>query len=175
MKSYIVIILSFFLFSCSNEPSLQKYFVDNSESPDFIALDLGSSIINTEKMTLSKEDKEVLKSFEKMNIIAFKKDSLNEEKYTLESKKVKEILKSEKYQELMRMGSGNNGGAIYFVGEEEHIDEFVLFATGKENGFAVVRILGNDMNPSQIMSLVSLMQKANLNLEQLKPLKSFMN
>lgn len=175
MKSYIVVVFSFLLFSCSNEPSLQKYFVDNSESSDFIALDLGSSIINTEKMTLSKEDEAVLKSFEKMNIIAFKKDSLNEEKYNVESKKVKDLLKAEKYQELMRMGSGGKGGAIYFVGEEEHIDEFVLFANGKDTGFAVVRVLGNDMNPGQIMNIVNLMQKANLDLEQLKPLKSFMN
>lgn len=175
MKSYIVVVLSLLLFSCSNEPSLQKYFVENSESSDFIAIDLGSSIINTEKMTLSKEDETALKSFEKMNIIAFKKDSLNEEKYEVESKKVKDLLKAEKYQELMKMGSGSASGAIYFVGEEEHIDEFVLFANGKENGFAVVRILGNDMNPSQILNLVGLMQKANLDLEQLKPLQSFMN
>lgn len=174
MKLYIVA-LFLLLFSCSNEPSLQKYFVENSESSDFIALDLGSSIINTEKMTLSKEEEAALKSFEKMNIIAFKKDSLNEEKYNVESKKVKDLLKAEKYQELMKMGSGNNSGAIYFVGEEEHIDEFILFANGKDTGFAVVRVLGNDMNPSQIMNIVNLMQKANLDLEQLKPLKSFIN
>jgi hypothetical protein len=175
MIKYIVVVVVFMLVSCNNESSLQKYFVENSESSDFIAVDLGSSIINTEKMTLSKEDKEALKSFEKMNIIAFKKDSLNEEKYELESKKVKNLLKAEKYQELMRMGSGNSGGAIYFVGEEEHIDEFVLFANGKENGFAVVRILGNDMNPNQIMNLISLMQKSNVDLDQLKPLKGFIN
>lgn len=174
MKSYIVLLLSLFLFSCNNEPSLQKYFVENSESSDFIAVDLGASVINTEKMTLSQEDKDALQSFEKMNIIAFKKDSLNDAKYQTESQKVKSLLKDEKYQELMRMGSGSNGGAIYFVGEEEHIDEFVLFATGKETGFAVVRILGNDMNPSYIVNLMGLLQKAEVDLEQLKPLQGFM-
>ncbi|WP_130736541.1 DUF4252 domain-containing protein [Flavobacterium sp. J27] len=173
MKSCLLALLCLFLFSCNNEPSLQKYFVENSESSDFIAIDLGSSVINTEKMTLSKEDKEALQSFEKMNVIAFKKDSLNDKKYTTESEKVKSLLKSDKYQELMRMGSGSNGGAVYFVGEEEDIDEFVLFANGKDTGFAVVRILGNNMNPNHIMNLMNLMREADVDLEQLKPLKGF--
>ncbi|VXC07442.1 conserved hypothetical protein [Flavobacterium sp. 9AF] len=173
MKSYIMILLCFLLLSCNNEPSLQKYFVENSESADFISLDLGSSIINTEKLTLSKEDKEALESFEKMNILAFKKDSLNDEKYKVESKKIKTLLKSNEYQELMRMGSGTKGGAVYFVGEEDSIDEFVLFANEKDTGFAVVRVLGENMNPNNIMNLIGLMKKANLDLEQLKPLQGF--
>ena len=74
----------------------------------------------------------------------------------------------------MKIGSGNDGAAVYFVGnDDEHIDEFVFLAGKKENGFAVVRVLGNDMNPSYIMNLMGLLQKAEIDLDQLKPLQGF--
>jgi hypothetical protein len=39
------------------------------------------------------------------------------------------------------------GASVSFVGTDDHIEEFVFFANKEENGFAVVRILGKDMNP----------------------------
>ena len=175
MKKIVLALVSVILFSCNSEPTLQKYFVENSESSDFISIDLGSSLLNTEKMTLTKEDKEALASFKKMNIIAFKKDSLNDEKYNIESQKVKDLLKKDTYQKLMTIGSGSNGGSIYFTGDEDKIDEFVVFANGKDNGFVIVRILGDDMNPGQIMNVVGLIEKSNIDLEQFKPLQALMN
>ena len=176
MRKLIIILFSIVtLTSCNNKPSLQKYFVENTESKDFIAIDLGSDIINTEKMSLTDSDKEALKSFEKINVLAFKKDEKNEDKYGVEVDKVKTILKDTiSYNELMKFGSGNDGASIYFVGDEDHINEFVLFANKKENGFAVVRVLGNDMNPMNIMNIINLMQKSDINLEQLRPLQEIM-
>lgn len=177
MKNIVITLFSiFFLVSCSNKPTLQKYFVENTESKDFISIDLGSDIINTEKMSLTDEDKEALKSFEKVNVLAFKKAENNKDNYEVEVKKIKTILKDTvSYNELMKFGSGNDGAAIYFVGDDdEHINEFVLFANKKENGFAVVRVLGKDMNPMNIMKIMSLMQKSDINLEQLKPLQEIM-
>jgi hypothetical protein len=56
----------------------------------------------------------------------------------------------------------------------EHIEEFVVLAGKKENGFAVVRVLGNDMNPTHIMNMLSLLQKSQVDMEQLKPLQQLM-
>jgi hypothetical protein len=62
------------------------------------------------------------------------------------------------------------------VGEDdEHIEEFVVLVGKKENGFAVVRVLGKDMNPTHIMNMLSLLQKSQVNLDQLKPLQQLMN
>ena len=176
MRNLLIILLSIVtLSSCNNKPSLQKYFVEKTESKDFVAIDLGSDIINTEKMTLSDSDKEALKSFDKINVLAFKKEDKNAVAYGVEVEKVKTILKDTvSYNELIKFGSGSDGASVYFVGDDEHINEFVLFANKKENGFAVVRILGKDMNPMQIMNIISLLQKSDLNLEQLKPLQDFM-
>lgn len=163
------------LWSCEDKPSLQKYFVKNTESPKFITLDLASNIIKTDKVALSETEKAALESFEKMNILAFRTDSTNTAEYEKEIKEVKTILKDESYQQLMKAGSGNDGATIYFVGnDDEHIEEFVVLAGKKENGFAVIRVLGNHMNPTHIMNMLSLLQKSQVDMEQLKPLQQLM-
>jgi hypothetical protein len=108
-----------------------------------------------------------------MNIIAFKLDENNKTQYEAESQKVTQILKGTTYQELMKIGSGKDGASISYVGDENDIDEFVLFAKKKDNGFAVVRILGNDMNPNNIMNMLSILKSSNIDMEQLKPLQGF--
>jgi len=170
----LAIIGSFLLSSCNNEPTLQKYFVENTENKNFIALDLSPSILNIDASKLSAEQNAALKSFNKMNILAFKLDAKNKAEFEVERAKVNAILKGEKYQQLMKVGHGKEGASISFVGDDEHIEEFVLYANKKENGFAVVRILGKDMNPTGIMTMLSVLQKANIDLEQLKPLRQLL-
>lgn len=168
---YITLFVSLLLSGCTNEPTLQKYFVENSGKKDFIQVDLSSSLINKDKMKLTPEQKTALESFDKMNIIAFKADAANKAEYDAESKKVTEILKNKDYQQLMKVGSGKDAATVSFVGDEDHINEFVFFAKKKENGFAVVRILGNDMNPNNIMNMISLLKSSNMNMDALKPLQ----
>ncbi|HEX8016143.1 MAG TPA: DUF4252 domain-containing protein [Flavobacterium sp.] len=159
------------LISCNSEPSLQKYFVENTENKDFIALDFSPSILNLEKTKLSPEQNEALKSFDKMNILAFKANDKNQAQFETEQAKVKAILKNAKYQELMKVGSGKDGASISYVGTDENIEEFIVFANRKENGFAVVRVLGKNMNPNNIITLISVLKESKIDMEQLKPLQ----
>ncbi|HPW97365.1 MAG TPA: DUF4252 domain-containing protein [Flavobacterium sp.] len=164
------------LFSCHSEPSLQRYFVDNLENKDFVSLDVSSNIINIDKAKLTSEEKDALESFEKMNILLFKMDSAKTKtkQFEIESAKVKQILKGKEYQELMKVGSGTNAASISFVGDEDKIDEFVIYAKGKDTGFAIVRILGDDMNPNNVMSILSIIKNSGIDMEQLKPLEGLM-
>lgn len=159
------------LVSCNSEPSLQKYFVQNTDNKDFIALDVSPTILNLEKAKLSAEQNEALKSFDKMNILAFKANDKNQAQFETERAKVKAILKDPKYQQLMTFGSGKDGASISYVGTDENIEEFVVFANRKENGFAVVRVLGKNMNPNNIMTLMTVLKQSNIDMEQLKPLQ----
>ncbi|OXA99869.1 hypothetical protein B0A75_10125 [Flavobacterium oncorhynchi] len=159
------------LVSCNSEPSLQKYFVQNTDNKDFIALDVSPTILNLEKAKLSAEQNEALKSFDKMNILAFKANDKNQAQFETERAKVKAILKNPKYQQLMTFGSGKDGASISYVGTDENIEEFVVFANRKENGFAVVRVLGKNMNPNNIMTLMTVLKQSNIDMEQLKPLQ----
>jgi len=167
----IAILVSLFLWSCNREPSLQKYFVDNSENKDFVVLDISSTIINIDKTKLTIEQKTALESFDKMNILAYKLNKNNQAQYDKESQKVTQILKGKEYQELMKIGSGKDGASISYVGTDDNIKEFILFAKRKENGFAVVRILGDNMDPKNIMNMISLLKSANIDIAQLTPLQ----
>ena len=165
---------SLLLASCHSEPTLQKYFVENTDNKNFIAMDVSPSILNVDKAKLTSEQQTALQSFDKMNILAFKVNDKNQAQFEAEKAKVNLILKDKKYQQLMKYGSGKEGASISFVGDDEHIDEFVLYANKKENGFAVVRILGKDMNPTGVMSMLSMLKTSNLDVEQLKPLQELL-
>ncbi|MBN8641681.1 MAG: DUF4252 domain-containing protein [Flavobacteriales bacterium] len=171
---YLAIAASLLLVSCNGEPTLQKFFVENSEKKDFIALDLSSNILRLDESSLTSEQKQALNAFDKVNIIAFKSTDKNQKEYQVEKDKLNAILKDKEYQQLIKVGSGSQGASISFVGTEDKIDEFILYANKKENGFAVIRVTGDEMNPTHIMTMLSLLQKSNIDLEQLKPLQGLM-
>lgn len=166
--------MSLFLFSCNSEPTLQKYFVENTENKNFIALDVSPDILKIDETKLSMEQTTALKSFDKMNILAFKLDDKNKAEFETERAKVDLILMDKKYQQLMKFSSGKESASVSYLGTDDHIEEFVLYANRKENGFAIVRILGKDMNPTNIMTMVSVLKQSNVDLEQLKPLQQLM-
>lgn len=169
----ISVFLSLFLMSCNSEPTLQKYFVKNTENKNFTAMDVSPSILNIDETKLSVEQNAALHSFDKMNILAFKLNEKNKGQFETERAKIDVILKDTKYQELMKFGSGKQSASISYVGSDEHIEEFVLFANRKETGFVVVRVLGKDMNPTNIMTMLSVLKESKIDLEQLKPLQQF--
>lgn len=174
MKALAVIALCLLMAGCSQEPSIQKYFVQKTEDPNFVAVDLSPTILNVDANKLSSDDKKALESFEKMNILALRKNDTNQALYETESKNVKAILKDEKYQELMHFGSGGSGASVKFVGDENNIEEFILYADSKDMGFAVVRVLGNNMTPTDIMNFMSVLKQSDINVDQLKPLQDVM-
>ena len=170
----IILYLCLFLTSCNSEPSLQKYFVENTENKNFVVLDVAPDILNVDKTKLTIEQAEALQSFDKMNLLAFKLNADNKAEFEIEREKVNTFLKDEKYQQLIKFGMGKEGGSVSYVGTDDHIEEFVLFANKKDTGFIVVRILGKDMNPTHIMNMISVLQSSNIDLEQLKPLFEMM-
>ena len=148
MKKIIFVsaILILTLISCNQKPSLEQYFVENSDNKNFVQVDVALRILNVDKTELTSEQLLAMKSFDKMNILAFKIKNNNKSQFELERLKVNEILKNEKYQQLMKFGSGKEGATVSYVGDDDHISEFVLYGNKKENGFAIVRILGKNMN-----------------------------
>jgi hypothetical protein len=169
ISSCAILILT--LISCNQKPSLEKYFVENSENKNFVQVDVAPSILNVDKTQLTSEQRLAMKSFDKMNFLAFKIKDNNKAQFESERLKVNEILKNEKYQQLMKFGSGKEGATVSYVGDDEHISEFVLYGNKKENGFAIVRILGKNMNPSSIMTMLTVLKSSKIDMDQLKPLQ----
>lgn len=172
---FLAIAFSLLFFSCNSKPSMQKYFVDHQEKPGFMVVDISSDILNVEKAKLTSEQKKALASFDKMNILAYQLDEKNKGQFDVERKAVNEILKDTvNYQQLMKFGSGKEGASISYIGDEDHIDEFILYGAKSDNGFAVVRILGKDMNPADAMTFMSIIKDSKIDMKQLEPLKKIM-
>ncbi|MGQ2982547.1 DUF4252 domain-containing protein [Flavobacterium sp.] len=164
------------LASCSNEPTLQKYYVEKGAAPGFVSLDVAPTLIDTKTIKLSPEEATALKSLHKFNVLVYKTDSLDvsHAKYNKEKDAVKSLVKKE-YEELIKINDGKSGASISTKGEGEHIEEFVVFLHNEDNGFGVVRVMGEDMTPNNILTIAGLLQKAPVgNLDQLKPLQELM-
>jgi hypothetical protein len=65
---------------------LTKYFVENTENKNFIALDVSPDILNVDKLSVAQSD--ALKSFDKMNVLAFKLNATNKAEFEKERAKV---------------------------------------------------------------------------------------
>lgn len=149
----LVITVSIFVISCDSYPSLQKYYVDSQSSADFIALDIPASIVSLKNEDASEEVRETLKSIKKVNFLGFQISEDNNEMYTSELQKIKEILKNPKYQDLIRLDSGSKFLTVKFLGTDDAIDEVIFYGADKELGFALVRVLGNKMDPAKMLLL----------------------
>ncbi|MEZ4793024.1 MAG: DUF4252 domain-containing protein [Gelidibacter sp.] len=169
-----MVVLVVTLFGCDQNPSLQTYFVDNQEKPNFLSIDVPVSMLKIDETKLTDDQKEAYHSVQKLNMLAYKKDSTNSTDYKNELAKVKTILDDKKYEELMRGGNSTDGKFIIkYLGEENNIDEFILFGSANNMGFAVVRILGDDMDPNKLMKLSSVLDKSNIENGQIKQMMDF--
>lgn len=171
---YLLGLMMLVLVSCDQKPTLQKYFVEKGTTKNFMTLDIAPSFIKTDSLKLSADEQEAIKSLHKLNVLIFKRNNTNAKEYDTEKAAVKTLLKEDKYDELMKFNSGEGAVSINTKGEGEHLEECVLFLSQKDNGFGVIRVLGKDMTPNNIMTIVGLLQKANLNVEQLKPLQDLL-
>lgn len=174
MKTSIKIIGLFLLIgfqSCNNTQSLQEYIVEKQQSNDFIAIDIPTSIIALKEENASEETIKALESIKKFNFIGLELNDKNVELYNKEKEQVKLILSNKDFKEIFRLKSGKNEVLVKYLGDAENIDEVVFFGSDNEKGLALIRVLGENMNPAE---MVQLMNKINVNKDsgQLKSLQS---
>lgn len=165
-------LLTFIFSSCNSKPTLQQYFVEKSEVAPFVALDLPPSVF-AGTTVLTAEEQAAMDSFNKLNVLVYPLSGKGTTpEFLSEREAVKQILDDPQYQELMSFGSGQDKGSLRFVGTQDNIDEFVVFVSQKETGFAIVRVIGDDMDANAVVTLMSMMRKVNLNASELAPLKA---
>ncbi|MBT8376466.1 MAG: DUF4252 domain-containing protein [Bacteroidia bacterium] len=170
----LMLLVAASLVSCNSGPTLQKYYVDNELKPGFLSQDIPTSFLNIEETTLNDEQKEAYKSVDKLNMISFVVSDDNKDQFEVELSKVKTILEDSKYDELMRGGNATDGKFIIkFLGEPENIDELILFGYSNEKGFAIIRILGDDMNAGKLVKLGSELQNMDMDDKQLQQFMDF--
>lgn len=164
-----VLVLSIAFFSCSNgTPSLQEYFVSQNQNSNFISLDIPSSILSVDNTLLSDQQKQAFESVKKLNVLAFRLNQENSLEYEKEKQTISEILKDDNYQDLMVMNSGIHRGTIKYLGTDEAIDEVIIFGSSDDEGLALIRVLGKDMKPENMITLVKALENGSIDVSGLE-------
>lgn len=164
--SFIAFIAVISLASCSNGQSLQEYYVENQENGDFILVDIPTSLLGKNSDVLTEEQREVFKTVRKVNMMAYATKDGNTDKMLAEQAKVKGILKTDDYEELMKANSDMGSMRLYFKGDENAIDEVIFFGADDSKGFMLARLLGDDMNIGDMMKLAQSLESSDLDISQ---------
>ncbi len=177
-QSIIKLLIGSFLItafiSCNQGPTLQSYIVDNQETNNFTTIDLPTSVVSFDESKLTDDQKQAYKSVKRLNFLGYRMQDGNEAEYKAELQKVKSILKDKKYKELMRMGNNEDGKVlIKYLGSETKIDELIVFGNANDQGFGILRVLGKNMQPDNMVKLVDAMQNADIDEDQLKGITEF--
>ena len=155
--------------ACSPNLSLQSYFVEHQEASGFMSVDIPMSFLNPDKIELSDDQNEAVESIDKLNMLAYSLKDGSEDEFTSELAKIKTILKAEVYNDLMRAGNTSDGKVqVLYIGDDSEIDELIIFGVSPDYGFAIVRVLGDDMELSKIMKLRNVVDEfdtKNANIE----------
>lgn len=154
------------LASCSNEGSLQKYLVDKQDDDKFLKVDVATSLMQPDDSSLSEEQKDILNTVKKVNVVAYKIKDGNTAEYETEKEKLASIMNQEKYKTLIKYGSNNRGATLKYLGEEDAIDEVIVFASDNDKGFAVFRLLGENMRPDQMIKLMNSIDNGDLDVSK---------
>ena len=163
----ILVLLGLGLVSCENETSLQEFYVANQNDNQYLAFDIPASLLTGENSSLNAEQKATLETIKKVNLLGFPKKEDNKEAFEQEQEKLSKILKSDKYNLLFRYGGGERKAELYYMGEEDAIDELIVFGSDESKGFGIARVTGNDMNPEDIIRLFKSFEKGELDIEGL--------
>lgn len=162
--------ISIILVSCKDENSIQTYFVDHQEKPEFLSFDIAADVIDFSKADLNKEEQEAYQSIKKLDVLAYKVNDQNRDRYGQELEKAKAVFNNKKYEELMEFKDNGVNVKINTYGKNDKVDEFLVLASSKEMGFTIVRVLGNNMKPEQLMKLSNKIQNADVDQAQFKNL-----
>lgn len=168
-----LVIAAFFFVSCNSNGSLQGYFVDHQESKNFMTQDIPITMLKVDESKLNDEQKEAYKSVKRLNFLGFKATEANTEALKTELAKVKTILSNEKYNDLIELSDKGNKIVVKYLGDDDLADEVIVFGSSKELGFGIVRVLGDDMSPDKMVSLVGVLQNANVDEGQVQEIMNF--
>ncbi|WP_172917269.1 DUF4252 domain-containing protein [Capnocytophaga canis] len=152
----IVYLLLFFLISISiiscNSNSLQSYIVKNSENKDFKSitfspkdfLKLGGSSV---------DEKNILNVIENVHILMYEKK--NNGDFQKEYQEVKQLLKTDKYEELIQISNKEYKINVNYVGSDDNIKEVILLVSQNKEKFALMRMITQNLNIDELSKLSS--------------------
>lgn len=153
LTTVITLLVFTMVFTSCKKESLQSYLVESQEKEGFITVDLPISFLKAKEGT-SEDVQKTIESIKKINVVALPYKG-NEAAYQVEKEKIKTIIsESNDYKRLMKMNMKGVQMDLYYSGKSDAIDEIIAFGYSESMGVGVARILGENMNPSNIMEMM---------------------
>ena len=91
-----------------------------------------------------------------------------------EKANVNSILKNGKFTELMKMNTSYGKASVRYLGDDEAIDEVVIYGDSDDKGFMLVRVLGKNMNPAKLVQFMKAVEKSDYKGEGLGEIGNFL-
>ncbi len=155
------------LTSCSDK-SLQKYLVEKQDDDKFVKMDVAASLLQGRNSNFTQEEKDILNTIKKVNVVAYPIKEGDTADFEKERNELKNILDQDQYKELTRIKSNDWNATLKYTGEEDAIDEVIVFASDDKRGFAVFRLLGENMRPDQMLKLMKSAERGDLDVSKLE-------
>ncbi len=176
-KLILLSLLALGLVSCNSGTTLQEYYVNHKEDSDFVMVDVPTSLITPNPDRLTPEQQRVLKTVKKVNILALPLHADNQSEYKTESAKVKQVLSHDNFEELMTFGKPSQRMQLFYKGDDQNIDELVVFARDDSKGFMLARVLGDKMNVGDMVKFAKSIgsNKDSLDISQFEGMMDIFN
>ncbi len=158
MNRFWVLVIAVFLFGCSSTPSIQEYYVSKTEDPSFLVLDIPTSILGITTSSLTEEERDALNSFQKFNVLLFRKTASNEEQLPEELSIVRNIIDGKTFDPLLMMSDRQYSGKLVLEGDVENPNEIVFFGSS-DAGFVLARLIGREMQVEKAILLANMIQR----------------
>ena len=157
MKAIITsLLVAILLVSCQTN-TLQTYMIDSKEDDNFISVDFSLKTFVDNFDDLSDDKKELFKDVNKVNFLAFKKNGSNDNEYKTKQTELSAILSNQfKDNQLMAVNSNNMQIQMYADNLDKTVEEIILYANDAKQGFMVLRLLGDDLNPSNFYKILKM-------------------
>ena len=130
-------------------------------------------MIDISAAEFTESQKETYNSLEKINFLGYRVKESNAEAYNKELENIEKIFKNGKYDELMEFKTDGIKFRINAEATNDAVDEILVLASTEDKGFGVVRVLGDNMKPENMVKLIDDLQKADVNENQLKGIIDF--
>jgi hypothetical protein len=160
MNKFWFFIVALVLAGCSATPSIQEYYVSKTEDPSSLVVDIPTSILGFETNSLSREEQEAFDSFQKLNVLLFRKTAANADQLSTELTTVRTIIDNKNFEPLSVLSDKQYKGKLVFEGTVEKPNEIVFFGSADE-GFVLARLLGRNMQVEKAMLLARAIQREN--------------
>ena len=153
MRIVLFTFLIAFFTSCKKD-TVQTYLLESENRPELVSYDFSSDMLAFAKNFIEEAEIHILKSIDKVKLVGLNIEDTSFEAYEQEKQRLQTILENSEYKKLLNIKKDGHQIKIYYNGEQEAIDEVLVFGYSDDQGVGLARVLGNNINPTEIIEVV---------------------